>query len=172
VRKNRWIIPIVALILVSVIFVIYFINLSSFQSNAAIVEPINETKKVSVEESSLFKEYLKSTKDFEKLSADEVITKTNNNESFFLYFGRATCPYCREFVPKLDKVSKEKNVVITYLDTEDTDTDIAIQKLREQYDVEFVPTLINISNQGNNVTVFNANNDSLDEFLDYLVDTD
>lgn len=83
-----------------------------------------------------------------------------------MYFGRGTCPYCRDFVPELNKVSKEKNVTINYLDTENIENDAQIQSLRERYDVEFVPTLIHLSDHGNNIKTFNAETDSLNEFFE------
>ena len=50
-------------------------------------------------------------------SAEEIVKKINNNETFVVYFGFATCPWCRSVLPSLIDSAKDNNVdVIYYVD--------------------------------------------------------
>lgn len=88
------------------------------------------------------------------------------HETVYLYFGRATCPYCRAFVPELVSISKKNGVTIYYIDTENTDK--KIQSLREKYNIEFVPSLIKIEkSESKRFESYNIKDDSseLEKFL-------
>lgn len=165
-KKSNIIIPIVFFVLLIFVGLIYFNEngiTKNIEDDQVSTTEVNLEK---VQESNLLKEYKENTHNFNKLSAKEVEEKIESNESFFLYFGRGTCPYCRDFVPKLAKESEEKNINISYLDTENTDSDKDIQNIRNKYDVEFVPTLIHFSDFGNSVKVFNSETETLGEFFE------
>ena len=76
--------------------------------------------------------YEEDTKEFIEITAEEFEEKLAAGEKTIVYLGKAVCPYCRKFVPKLDKVRKEKNLTIHYLDSLNTPTDPAIQSLRDK----------------------------------------
>lgn len=63
----------------------------------------------------------------------------------YVYFGRVTCPACRMFVSELHPVLEELGTTVLYLDTEDTKTNETIQNIREKYEIEFVPSIIEIT---------------------------
>ena len=50
-------------------------------------------------------------------TADEIVEKINNKESFIVYFGFAECPWCRSVLEQLIKVAEDINVdTIYYVD--------------------------------------------------------
>lgn len=80
---------------------------------------------------------------FSKITTDDILTLEEKNESYFIYTGRVTCPYCRIFVPKLYTaalLSKHNDVTINYLNSED-ELDLGLDAFREKHLVEFVPNL-------------------------------
>ena len=79
--------------------------------------------------------YEENVKKLKKIDAIEI---KNLSEDAFIYFGRRTCRYCREFSEEFPNVAVE----IYYVDTTHTNVDEALQKMRDAYDVLTVPTLI------------------------------
>ena len=79
--------------------------------------------------------YFKNIEKVAILKPQEVDERTNDS---YIYFGRVTCPYCREFVEEIPTIKE----TIYYVDTENTDVDADLQKVREQYGVKTVPTFI------------------------------
>ena len=59
-------------------------------------------------------------------------------EDAYIYLGRETCPYCREFADQFP----DAGVPILYVDTQSTSVDHVLQTVREKYDVQTVPTFI------------------------------
>ncbi len=54
---------------------------------------------------------------FKEITQDELISKLNNNESFYIYFGSTLCPWCRSVLEMADKISRENDIdTIYYLD--------------------------------------------------------
>lgn len=47
--------------------------------------------------------------------------KIQHQESFYLYTGRESCPYCQEFVPKLSEAVDKTGTTVYYLDSENID---------------------------------------------------
>lgn len=57
----------------------------------------------------------------QKISIEAVEQKIQQQESFYLYTGRESCPYCQEFAPKLAKAVDETKITVYYLDSEHID---------------------------------------------------
>ena len=57
----------------------------------------------------------------QKISLETVEQKIQHQESFYLYTGRESCPYCQEFVPKLAKAVDKTETTVYYLDSEHID---------------------------------------------------
>ena len=57
----------------------------------------------------------------QKISLEAVEQKIQHKESFYLYTGRESCPYCQEFAPKLAKAVDETEITVYYLDSEHID---------------------------------------------------
>lgn len=91
--------------------------------------------------------YYTETSNFKKITVDELPSTQNQDENFIVYIGRSTCPYCRAFVPKLNRVSKEHDVKIYYIDSEDGAEgaeDLIV--FRDKNKIATVPALLNIQN--------------------------
>lgn len=57
----------------------------------------------------------------QKISLAAVEQKIQRQESFYLYTGRESCPYCQEFAPKLAKAVDKTKTTVYYLDSEHID---------------------------------------------------
>lgn len=57
----------------------------------------------------------------QKISLEKVEQKIQDQESFYLYTGRESCPYCQEFAPKLTKAVDKTKITVYYLDSEHID---------------------------------------------------
>ncbi|MGT2888109.1 thiol reductase thioredoxin [Streptococcus didelphis] len=89
--------------------------------------------------------YQKELKSFKKISISDLQSKMNNEEEFYLYIGRGSCPHCRAFVPKLSEVVKQRNVTVYYLDTEHASMNEDIRAFRKNYNIVFVPNALKFS---------------------------
>jgi predicted bacteriocin transport accessory protein len=81
------------------------------------------------------KTYFENIKDVTLINAQEI---TEFTEDAYIYFGRVTCPYCREFAEEFP----EAKVEIYYVDTENTDIDPELQKVRDEFGISTVPNLV------------------------------
>ena len=71
---------------------------------------------------------------FIEVSADEIVKKIENKETFYVYFGSTICPWCRSVIESAIKIAKEKNIkTIYYVDIWD---DNANEILRDKYEVK------------------------------------
>ena len=52
-------------------------------------------------------------------TAQEIVKKIDNNESFVVYFGFAKCPWCRSMIENLLELADEKSTDIYYVDVLD-----------------------------------------------------
>lgn len=94
-------------------------------------------------------------KDFTELNIQEVYKKIENNDSFFLYTGRDTCNFCVELIPLLNKIYEELGISLFYLNSEHTNIDNQIKQFRTEYDIEFVPSLIQFNDGNYNIIDLN-----------------
>ncbi|HEM3587743.1 TPA: thioredoxin [Streptococcus suis] len=85
-------------------------------------------------------DYVKAVKNYQAISIDEVEQKVQDEEEFILYIGRETCPYCRDFVPKLTEAVERSHATIYYLDSE-SDPNGKIQQFRQSQGLTTVPSL-------------------------------
>lgn len=47
-------------------------------------------------------------------TADEIVKKIEENETFFVYFGDPECPWCRSIIEQATKIATEKNIEKIY----------------------------------------------------------
>lgn len=60
---------------------------------------------------------------------EDIVKAMKNNESFLVYFGFATCPWCRSVVPSLTKVAKDLEMdKIYYVDVLEIRSKLSIDK--------------------------------------------
>jgi len=102
-------------------------------------ETISDT---SMDESSDYKEYYKAVSNFQRLGPLN-LENSDFSKPSFIYFGRVTCPYCRKFVPVLKKISENNNISINYIDTEEISDSVL-----DSFDINEVPTLVYINQEG------------------------
>lgn len=95
-------------------------------------------------------------KNFEKL--------IKNKNEVIVYFGRETCPYCREFSYELNKEIKASNNKVYYIETDKNNTNKEINKLRDRYEIEYIPSVLKI--QGDSIITFDEDTENFKDFLE------
>ena len=71
---------------------------------------------------------------FVEVSAEDIVKKIANNETFYVYFGSTLCPWCRSTIESAIKVAKENNIeTIYYVDVWD---DEGNEILRDKLEVD------------------------------------
>lgn len=87
--------------------------------------------------------YEEAVSNFIDITPDEVNKKINDGDSFYLYTGRITCPYCLMFVPKLSQASNNTDTEIYYLDVENSEIEEGnLENFIEENDIVVVPDLL------------------------------
>lgn len=80
--------------------------------------------------------------DFEAISVQAVEDKIAQGDKVILFVGRATCPYCQRFAPKLANVAEADGLTVNFINSEDLGQLEAIQDLRTKYGMKTVPALL------------------------------
>lgn len=158
-RKRRIIRWSIALIIALGVFIVLY-NIEQQHKNT-------DAYKFKVEYESVNNETSKSGKNYRKLdipsdnrmkysTTKEIVEKINKKESFIVYFGFATCPWCRSMINNLIDLSNEHNQDIYYVDVKDIrDTlelkngEITTSKTGEKYYMELIDKLGSVLNDYN-----------------------
>ena len=113
-------------------------------------------------------EYVQVTRHFVELDNSRIQEDMKNlkRQLRFVYVGRETCPYCREFAPKLKQAAKETNSTIYYIDTENKTYELA--KFAEQYHIDSIPTLLVFKDGQLQETLTNSSDISLNNLEEFL----
>lgn len=78
--------------------------------------------------------------DFTSVSVEQAADLLAAQDGAILFLGRASCPYCNRFIPKLHTVAQENKLTVHFLDTDRPSPQLTA--LREQYGVPTVPGLL------------------------------
>ncbi|MGT2801035.1 conjugal transfer protein TraF [Streptococcus marmotae] len=78
--------------------------------------------------------------DFTAISIEEAERLLTQEEQAILFLGRATCPYCQRFVPKLHSVAQAAGLTVYFIDSSNPDPQL--QELRQRYQAVTVPALL------------------------------
>ena len=115
-------------------------------------------------------EYVQATNHFVQLDNSTIQNDMNTQKKQirFVYVGRETCPYCREFAPKLKEAAKSINARIYYIDTENKTDELA--KFAEQYHIDSIPTLLVFKDGQLQETLSNSSDISLNDLKEFLTD--
>ena len=71
---------------------------------------------------------------FIEVSAEEIVKKIENKETFYVYFGSTLCPWCRSVIEKAIEIAKKNNIkTIYYVDIWD---DKGNEILRDKYEIK------------------------------------
>ena len=113
-------------------------------------------------------EYVRTTHHFIQLDNSTIQNQMDSQKKQirFVYVGRETCPYCREFAPKLKEASKSINAIIYYIDTENKTDELA--KFAERYHIDSIPTLLVFKNGELQETLSNSSDISLNDLKEFL----
>ena len=113
-------------------------------------------------------EYVQATNHFVELDNTRIQEnmKDLKRQLRFVYVGRETCPYCREFAPKLKEAAKSINATIYYIDTENKTDELA--KFAEQYHIDSIPTLLVFKDGQLQETLSNSSDISLNDLKEFL----
>ena len=57
---------------------------------------------------------IKRNNPFVKVSAEEIVEKLKNKETFYVYFGDPLCPWCRSVIEKFIEVAEKNNIETVY----------------------------------------------------------
>lgn len=106
--------------------------------------------------------YNENTKDFIKVDVKTIEDKIKNNELFLLYTGRGTCPWCVKLAPILNEISSENGILVYYLDSQNTETDLELKNFRELFKIKYVPSIDYFNNSNHSKVDF----DITDEYFD------
>ena len=113
-------------------------------------------------------EYVQATNHFVQLDNSTIQNDMNTQKKQirFVYVGRETCPYCREFAPKLKEAAKSINARIYYIDTENKTDELT--KFAEQYHIDSIPTLLVFKDGQLQETLSNSSDISLNDLKEFL----
>jgi len=67
-----------------------------------------------------------------------------DEEVAYLYFGRDTCKYCRDFEPLLEEAISETDAVVYHYDTDEHSGDDDFQDTLDTHEVVTVPKLVKL----------------------------
>ena len=113
-------------------------------------------------------EYVQATNHFVQLDNSTIQNDMNaqKKQIRFVYVGRETCPYCREFAPKLKEAAKSINARIYYIDTENKTDELT--KFVEQYHIDSIPTLLVFKDGQLQETLSNSSDISLNDLKEFF----
>lgn len=105
--------------------------------------------------------------DFINLSMNDVQELIREEDSITLFFGRATCSFCRLFAPKLARVAKDTGTKVYFIDTDNTADYQEIQTFRNHFHINTVPGLF--VKRGNELNVVCNSRLSVEKLNELLV---
>ena len=113
-------------------------------------------------------EYVQATRHFVELDNSRIQEdmKDLKRQLRFVYVGRETCPFCREFAPKLKEAARSINATIYYIDTENKTDELA--KFAEQYHIDSIPTLLVFKDGQLQETLSNSSDINLNDLKEFL----
>lgn len=113
------------------------------------------------------KTYQQYVSDLEEITIDQLNQKIANSETFMVYLGRETCPYCNIFVPKLAEAHKDKPVTIYYVDTEKTKGQ-TLDDFVTHFSIKTVPNFSYFANKEKADTLHKGSETSVEEIKAFL----
>lgn len=86
--------------------------------------------------------YEENVASFEKIDSAKADELVKGNGEAVIYVGKSVCPFCQLFVEKLNKVAKETNTHIYYVDSMDNADMKGVSAFRNEYDIPTVPGFV------------------------------
>ena len=115
--------------------------------------------------------YISKNNPYIKTTIEDIESKINNKESFYLYVGDSLCPWCRSGLEKMIEVAKKEKVKkIYYVDFWDDDHN---EILRDLYDVEEKDGVISVVKIKDGLSGYNTLLNAVSDFVqDYTLTKD
>lgn len=86
--------------------------------------------------------YAENVSAFEKIDSAKAQELIKGKSEAIIYIGKALCPFCQKFVKKLNKVAKETNTHIYYVNSVEQSDMEGITAFRNEYNIPTVPGFI------------------------------
>ena len=102
-----------------------------------------------------------------KISLETVEQKIQHQESFYLYTGRESCPYCQEFAPKLARAVDKTGATVYYLDSENIDK-TSWNNFKTTVGFKTIPNLTYFTNGTAYERLQNASQDSVEVIESFI----
>ena len=83
--------------------------------------------------------YEENVASFEKIDSAKAQELVKGEGEAVIYIGKAVCPYCQLFTPKLKKVAEETNTQVYYVNSVEESDMEGITAFRNEYDIPTVP---------------------------------
>lgn len=105
----------------------------------------------------------------EEIEIEEIYRIQKTNETYAIYVGRPSCPFCKEFYKQLNSI-ENKSIPVYYLNsiTNYDDSPSEIKKFRDEYNIKFVPSF-KVFTGKNVISELEINNDTttsnIEDFL-------
>lgn len=95
-------------------------------------------------------------------SDDDIVSKIENEETFYVYFGSKLCPWCRSVIEEAIKVLKENNIkTIYYVDIWDDDGN---EIMRDKYILENGEVILDSEGTSSYYKLLDLLDDVLDDY--------
>lgn len=96
---------------------------------------------ITEEKEKVSKSYDEVANEFNEVTSKKMRLFEQEEETFFVYTGRESCPFCQMFAPKLYEASLlNNNIAINYLNS-DNKKDTGIDDYLSEHNIEYVPSL-------------------------------
>lgn len=79
---------------------------------------------------------------FKPILAGQAQAKIDQDTKVILFIGRASCPYCQRFAPKLNRVAVANGLTVYFVNSEQPADLADVKTLRDRYHVPTVPGLL------------------------------
>lgn len=93
------------------------------------------------------KEFEEAVKTLHEISSTEVTRQLGAEDEKIVFIGRPTCPYCREYLPKLIDVVKKDNLDVYYVNSIDADDEV-LNEFRFKVGAKTVPSTLRVGGSG------------------------
>ncbi|HEL0414929.1 TPA: thioredoxin family protein [Streptococcus equi subsp. zooepidemicus] len=100
-----------------------------------------------------------------KASLEEINSQSSEDRFYLLYIGRESCPFCRDFCPRLADAIQVTKAKVYYLDTEHKSK--ALHEFADRFHIHSIPKLL-VLRQGKLIKAFDNTNTDDKALISFL----